>query len=413
VWVGYQYDYQTCIEFCYQGREIDLKHASIGGTVTSSGHIPDGVVPRRYLPDGYGGVLVNWGFNSEWLSSPTEDWNLSLAYPYGGYVLGALPDSIDDRFVLWAEISATEYESTDLVATRLHGGSYRPGWTVPYNPICMATGDQSRGGLASDTRGGFVAAWQDTRDGTPQLYGLHVSGMAQHPSGTTDGQLLCVAPGTRNGPILLPSIGPTALVIWQDTRNDAGDIYAQRLGWDAPTAVAAALLSSETAPDRVTLRWYSPTTHALELQRAIGSGAWADLARLTPDGEGVLGYVDRDVHPGEALHYRLLDPADHQAIGGTEASVTIPAAWTLALAGSVPNPSQSTLKIAFTLPDAAPATLDVFDVSGRRVASRAVGALGAGPQLVAFDRELRASGIYLVRLTRGTRALTTRAILVR
>jgi hypothetical protein len=92
--------------------------------------------------------------------------------------------------------------------------------------------------------------------------------------------------------------------------------------------------------------------------------------------------------------------------------VIIPAAWQLALAGASPNPSRGGLRVSFTLPDDRPATLQVFDVNGRRVAGRAVGALGAGPQFVSFENERLAAGIYLVRLSQMDRVLTVRAVVI-
>ena len=55
--------------------------------------------------------------------------------------------------------------------------------------------------------------------------------------------------------------------------------------------------------------------------------------------------------------------------------------------------------IAFTLPaNATDVDLSVFDVSGRRVATLARGAVEAGPHTVRWDGGT-AAGIYFVRLT--------------
>jgi hypothetical protein len=70
--------------------------------------------------------------------------------------------------------------------------------------------------------------------------------------------------------------------------------------------------------------------------------------------------------------------------------------------------------VAFTLADASPARLEAFDLSGRRVAARDVGALGAGRRVVTLGEDARLGcGVYVVRLTQGGRTLTTRAVIVR
>jgi hypothetical protein len=82
-----------------------------------------------------------------------------------------------------------------------------------------------------------------------------------------------------------------------------------------------------------------------------------------------------------------------------------------ALSGVHPNPSSGrTLEVNFTLPSGDRAMLEVMDVAGRRVMSREVGDLGAGPHSIdlARDRTLP-PGVYLVRLTQGAHVQTTRA----
>ena len=72
------------------------------------------------------------------------------------------------------------------------------------------------------------------------------------------------------------------------------------------------------------------------------------------------------------------------------------------LAGVAPSPARGAVVLDFTLPDAEPAA-QVFDLAGRRVVSRDVGALGAGRhQLQLAETERFAPGVYLVRLSRGS-----------
>ena len=85
----------------------------------------------------------------------------------------------------------------------------------------------------------------------------------------------------------------------------------------------------------------------------------------------------------------------------------------LALHGAVPNPSRS-LNVSFTLPDASPATLVVYDVSGREVSRREVGGLGVGRHVVRLSTpQTLATGVYLIHLKHGDRRLTVRAAIIR
>jgi hypothetical protein len=103
--------------------------------------------------------------------------------------------------------------------------------------------------------------------------------------------------------------------------------------------------------------------------------------------------------------------------GVTQTTTGVPEEKTLtfALATVGPNPSRdSRLLLSLTLPTGAPARLELLDVSGRRVASQEVGALGAGRHMVELaDGGDLASGLYLARLSQGVNARTIRLVVMR
>jgi hypothetical protein len=114
--------------------------------------------------------------------------------------------------------------------------------------------------------------------------------------------------------------------------------------------------------------------------------------------------------------------------GGTEpeAEITESATFTIssttgvgdgnasfALSRIAPNPAGSRFDVSFSLVSGAPATLGVFDVSGRRVASREVGGMGAGFHVVTFgDAAQLRPGLYVVRLSQQSKSLTTPVLIL-
>jgi len=79
-----------------------------------------------------------------------------------------------------------------------------------------------------------------------------------------------------------------------------------------------------------------------------------------------------------------------------------------------PSAMQQAMRVMFSLPDARPATIEVFSVSGRRVAIREVGSFGPGSHTVTLgERTTLPSGVYIVRLSQGGKSLTKRAVVVR
>jgi len=109
--------------------------------------------------------------------------------------------------------------------------------------------------------------------------------------------------------------------------------------------------------------------------------------------EGVLGVSGRFAITG-AL-----------SVGGTNVS--------FALHGAIPNPSRG-LHVSFSLANAEPATLAVYDLSGRQVSAQQVGSLGVGRHVVSFGAaRALPPGVYVVHLVQGDRELVARAVVVR
>ena len=83
------------------------------------------------------------------------------------------------------------------------------------------------------------------------------------------------------------------------------------------------------------------------------------------------------------------------------------------LGPAYPNPFVASARFDFSLAEAGPARMEVFDLSGRRVATIVSGILTAGRHMARWDgrdergRVIRA-GLYLVRLTAGGTTLGTR-----
>jgi hypothetical protein len=183
---------------------------------------------------------------------------------------------------------------------------------------------------------------------------------------------------------------------------------------NSATATLISLVSADAEPDRVTVRWIQGGTPSAQIrvERRDGQAAWVNMAQVEPDGRGLIEYQDTHITPGATYGYRLhlTDASGEQFTG--ETSLTVPLRAVLSLDGFRPNPAGRYAQISFSLADASAANITVFDVAGRRRLSRDVGALGAGSHLVPLAGELP-SGLYVLRLTQGSRTLTRKAMIVR
>ncbi len=265
---------------------------------------------------------------------------------------------------------------------------------------------------ATDTIGGLYCAWQDFRSGSAALYATRYG----YTGGLDPGWTLGGEPLAAQSPVsavkMIPDGLGGAILAWADARSGTSSIYAQRISaGDLPTATQASLVSVDAAPDLVRLAWYAAggTVPGTRVERRGADTGWMQVATVLPDGDGLLVYEDRTVVPGARYAYRLAIGSGASTWRTPEHWVSVPAGAVFALGGLIPNPGTAGAVIAFALPSSAPATLELFDLQGRRVAARRIDAPDAGRHELALASVGRlAPGVYLLRLAQAGRVGTTR-----
>ena len=192
-----------------------------------------------------------------------------------------------------------------------------------------------------------------------------------------------------------------------------GGVAGGGAGGDAGVLVPGPVCELRTAsPDqvRITVALPSGAEPGALLERSTNGIDWAALG-VVADGAD---WTDRDVIPGARYSYRANATVGGVALTGEPISVRTPETHVLALAGALPNPALEDLVVRFSLPDAAPAVLELFDIAGRQLMVKDVGPLGPGEHSMRLaQRGALAPGIYMLRLTRGPRTLTSRLTVMR
>ncbi len=130
----------------------------------------------------------------------------------------------------------------------------------------------------------------------------------------------------------------------------------------------------------------------------FSSSGSVDILNLQGD---VTASFTAGIGPGHVQFIGSGDPVS------TEPSQTVEG---FALKQNYPNPFNPTTTITYTLPEAATVRLEVFTVSGQRVALLRTGHQSAGTHNIRFDGSALAGGVYYYRLTtpeaRFTRGMT-------
>jgi type IX secretion system substrate protein len=272
------------------------------------------------------------------------------------------------------------------------------------------------------------ATWYDWRDspagtcgGSSMIYLSRSSnGGASWPDGSPVSEV--VSPWTTTYSNIAPNQGDyvslfannnLVYVCWSDGRNGDPDVYMAAVSF-LFTPVLVSVADTHVEPGLVRVTWYTAdaAVHTATVYRRTADGVWSERGTVSPDGGGQMVFEDREVQAGTRYDYRLGVMEGTQETFTGEVTVDVPANAELAIDEVRPNPTEREMWVSFSLPDNRPASLELIDVTGRRVRERTV--TGAGRQTVdlAAGRRLP-PGIYLIRLTHNGQTTVKRASVVR
>jgi len=184
---------------------------------------------------------------------------------------------------------------------------------------------------------------------------------------------------------------------------------------DAPTVLV--LESIQEEPRQLSLVWLAGDSRRRQavVYRRVGGGSWESRGFIHTGEDDRLRYVDTEVVPGESYGYQLgvTRPGVEEFFGEANVTVAVTDRPLFALRPLRPNPAHAAMVVEFTLPDAQPARLDLVDVTGRLIASHAVGRFGAGPHLVDLGVGVQVPpGLYFVSLERAGERLVRRVAVI-
>ena len=128
-----------------------------------------------------------------------------------------------------AIITWTDYRGSDadIYAQKINS-SGEVQWTEDGIAICNESESQGYPQLVSDGSGGAIIVWGDGRGSDDDIYAqkINSSGVAQW---TANGVVISNAVNNQDTPEIISDDSGGAIIAWQDTRDDAGDIYAQKI----------------------------------------------------------------------------------------------------------------------------------------------------------------------------------------
>lgn len=311
-------------------------------------------------------------------------------YPGDQTIPDAAPDGAGGVLVAWQDFrggAASDVYSAHLLAE----GVVDPTWPPNGRPLCTAVGNQTAVRISEATAGEAIVTWMDGRAGL-DIYAQRAGGPAE--SWPTDGRALCTATGNQLNPSICSDGVGGAIVAWQDQRSGGSDIYAQRVLTNGDVDAAWPL-------------------NGRALCLATGT---QQETRILADGSGgaIVTWFDHrwgGATPEDIYAQRV--QANGQ-LGGTVVEVPASAVLDFALEPVHPNPSRGgPVSVRFSLAREATASMELLDVSGRRLLLRDLGTLGPGRHAVELATADRIpSGLYFVRVRSGTQSRSMRVAIL-
>lgn len=398
------------------------------------------------VSDGAGGAIVTW-----------QDWGRTLYHSdiyaqrisHGGAVQWSadgvavcsaegdqerpsiVADGSGGAIIAWSD-PRTPVNYQDIYMQRIAANGTAV-WTTDGVAVCTAENSQINPTLMSDGAGGAFVAWEDIRTGTTTKVYMRPVSAAGAPQWAADGVTVSTGVGYEWTPRMVPDGAGGAIVTWMDYRFANWDTYAQRITgagtklWSAPGVVLCGNIYGHQQYETILpdgaggaiITWQDGrdldyTGDHVYAQRVNASGAiqWTSAGKAVSTAPGGAAYPVTCADGVGGMIVAWYDKrnsyypdiyAQHVngngSLGDGTVDVVSPASSSISLAPAGSNPVRGgALAMRFSLVSSSPASLELFDLAGRRIAGREVGGLGAGTHTVDLGKGLE-PGLYLVRLT--------------
>jgi len=382
--------------------------------------------------DGAGGAIVTWGDTRSGnydIYAQRVDASGVVQWTTDGVVLctkGSAEPTIASDGAGGAIVTWNDYRSgsnDDIYAQRVNA-SGTVEWAADGIPLCTATGNQHWPTSVSDGAGGAIVTWDDGRGRDDHIYAQRVnaSGVVQWAA---DGVALCTAGGIQWWPKIISDGAGGAIVTWYDERGGKNDIYAQRVDAAGHTVVATLLqnYASTFSEDRIAITWTLSEIDegiVFHVERAtVSDGPFIELPSSAMRRDGLsFTFIDSDWQPNMSYWYRVECQIGNERKALFEMGPIATPALPLTLYQNSPNPFNPSTTIGYYLPERCRVKLEIYDISGRRIASLVNGEQEKGRYAAGWNGKddggrSVVSGVYFCKLAAGKETITRKMVLIR
>jgi uncharacterized repeat protein (TIGR01451 family) len=197
------------------------------------------------------------------VTAPTSQTSPAVAY-----------DGLDKYLVVWQDARNLSDTAYDIYGQIVASAGTLPGINFP---ISATGGDQWFPAVASDAKDEFLVVWQDSRYGSWDVYGQHVSNQ-----GTLLGNAfgISTAPSDQCFPTLAYNGAEDKyLIVWQDHRSGNWDIYGQCISPEGDQENSFPIVTHPDNQERPDVVYNSASSEYLVVWQDYRHGDWDIYAR--------------------------------------------------------------------------------------------------------------------------------------
>jgi hypothetical protein len=161
---------------------------------------------------------------AQWSGDPATNTAVCAEATEGQYYPTIVSDGAGGAIVTWEDRRSGV---ADIYARRISALGVAL-WAADGIAICTSVNGQETPTVVSDGAGGAIISWADQRNGNNDVYAQRVTstGVVRWAS---NGVAVTIASGDQVAPKIVSDGAGGAVIAWEDSRNDPGDIYAQRI----------------------------------------------------------------------------------------------------------------------------------------------------------------------------------------
>jgi hypothetical protein len=328
-------------------------------------------------------------------------------------------DGSGGAIITWFDSRAGNY---DIYAQRINSSGTAQ-WTADGLAVCTLTSTQFTPDISSDGSGGAIITWSDARNSTYyDVYAQRInsSGAAQWAA---DGVAISTVGGKATYPVITGDASG-GIITWMDSRNASIDIYASGVSADGNIGVLPVELTTFTAnstDSKVTLNWQTATevnNYGFDVERTlVRSAKWGKIGFIEGNGNSnspkEYSFIDNTAISGKYI-YRLKqidNDGKYEYSKEVEVDLGMPAEFSLKQ--NYPNPFNPETVISYQMPVSGKASLKIFDMLGRAVATLVDEVKEAGTYNVSFNGRAFTSGAYFYRFQSGNFVKINKMVLMK